>query len=606
MLTDSGSVQLSYGEAADGRMIHVSDANQGLACGCICPACKSPLVARKGQQLAAHFAHHVDQSCVAGYETMLHRVAKQVIADRMEVLLPAVAVDDGGRWRELRKALVFRPDMVTLELWQDSIRPDIVARRGDRELVVEIRVTHACTAEKLALLAHRQKAAIEIDLSRLPRHLDGFALEDQVLRLAPREWLWNPHSAKVNAEVQARHAAIRAEVDAEIEAAIKGKVRSLRVAADDPHVTWHEMQAPIEAIKAAGLGGVIDITLDGDVCFAVPRIAWQGWITFSLLKGDRALWPATIDMVRDWLGSRRLIKREFLPVQTRLLSTEWTEVFERVPELRPATAVLLDYLGILRREGILRNDRSGRMEPDPGGVAPARAKLAGLNAANERAKDIRDRAVFVLDAVVPRRGLESFARHARPTAEWADGWDVDAWMGIYNADLKATPDAIARQGGAAYGELVTRLNQLKMLGKPSLSIPDGFTLCLPITNALAVRTKEVAARRLERETAETKRRDEAAQHEAAARKRQADKRLTDLSRLAYDNLMFDAHAWLHNPHPILEGRSVMETGGWMTDDQDAALYDDLKQKSFSKEAERRASNVNDRCREILSTEAVRI
>lgn len=604
--TDSGSVKLAYGEAPDCRMVHINDVPQGgLACGCVCSACRANLVARRGPELAAHFAHHVNRSCVAAYETMLHRMAKQIISDRMEVLLPAVDVSDRGTWRQIRREIVFRPDTVVLEQWQESIRPDIVVKRGDKELIVEIRVTHACTPEKLSLLAERQKAAIEIDLSRLPRHLDGVDLEEQVLRLAPREWLWNPYSAKVNAEIQAQHTAIQARVEAEIEDAVAAKAMSLREAAEVPHYPWDEIQSHIEMVKAAGLGGLIGHELAGDLCFAVHRMAWQGWIVFNLIKGNRAVWPASVESLHDWLASQRLIKRPFINVKTRHLSPEWTEVWERVPELRPATAVLLDYLAILRRERVIRNDRTGMMEPDTAGLAPAKAQLAAVSAGNERAKDIREMAIIVLDAVVPHQGAASFGRRSLPTTDWADGFDIDAWMGTYIQEVKATPETIARQGGSAYGQLVTRLKQLSMLGKPSISIPEGSSLGLPIINALAERAAEVVQQRLKHETAEAKRKEEVAQQEAAGRKREAEKRFTDLARRAHDALRFDGHGWLHRPHVVLEGQSVAASEGWMTDDQYTALKEDLGQQSAIRDAEWRVAEVTDHCRAILSAEVVR-
>ena len=214
-------------------------------------------------------------------------------------------------------------------------------------------------------------------------------------------------------------------------------------------------------------------------------------------------------------------------------------------------------------------------------------------------------AIVVLDAVVPHQGAASFGRRSLPTTDWANGFDVDAWMATYIQNVKATPDAIARQGGSAYGQLVTRLNQLSMLGKASISIPEGSSLGLPITNALAERAANVAQRRLERETAETKRKEEAAQQEAAGRKREAEKRLTDLASRAHDALMFDGHGWLHGPHVVLGGQSVVASEGWMTDGQYAALKEDLVQQSAIREAERRAADLTDRCRAFLSVEAVR-
>lgn len=47
----------------DDILVEVGEVSQGLACGCICPACRSPLVARHGQINIHHFAHHSRASC---------------------------------------------------------------------------------------------------------------------------------------------------------------------------------------------------------------------------------------------------------------------------------------------------------------------------------------------------------------------------------------------------------------------------------------------------------------------------------------------------------------------------------------------------------------
>jgi hypothetical protein len=43
--------------ASDGEMVDVNDVPNGLACDCICPSCKTPLVARQGNDREWHFAH---------------------------------------------------------------------------------------------------------------------------------------------------------------------------------------------------------------------------------------------------------------------------------------------------------------------------------------------------------------------------------------------------------------------------------------------------------------------------------------------------------------------------------------------------------------------
>lgn len=41
----------------DGELVDVHDVERGIACGCICPSCKAPLNAKKGDVKEWHFAH---------------------------------------------------------------------------------------------------------------------------------------------------------------------------------------------------------------------------------------------------------------------------------------------------------------------------------------------------------------------------------------------------------------------------------------------------------------------------------------------------------------------------------------------------------------------
>ena len=51
----------------DGAITHVKDVDSGLKCGCVCPACGEPLVARKGTKIMHHFAHKAGHNCEYGY-----------------------------------------------------------------------------------------------------------------------------------------------------------------------------------------------------------------------------------------------------------------------------------------------------------------------------------------------------------------------------------------------------------------------------------------------------------------------------------------------------------------------------------------------------------
>lgn len=89
-------VPFGYSQA-ESRLVDVHEVPSGKRCGCHCPSCKAPLIARKGQRKAWHFAH--DSQAKAGKDTTLERcrysffvsarmMARQLVTDPMTVALP--------------------------------------------------------------------------------------------------------------------------------------------------------------------------------------------------------------------------------------------------------------------------------------------------------------------------------------------------------------------------------------------------------------------------------------------------------------------------------------------------------------------------------------
>lgn len=66
----------------NGRLVHISEVENGLQPDCVCPACASPLVARKGSLKVHHFAHAAESNCQP--ETVMHLLCKQLLAEKVE------------------------------------------------------------------------------------------------------------------------------------------------------------------------------------------------------------------------------------------------------------------------------------------------------------------------------------------------------------------------------------------------------------------------------------------------------------------------------------------------------------------------------------------
>ena len=168
----------------DGRMWAAAAVPKGIACGCVCPACGQPLVAKAKDSRVrrAHFAHHHHSGCSGGFETAIHKMAKQLIRERLEVGLPAwdgdldmanppLLADDAGQLMAGRRVefpgrtAILKA--VQLEEHQSDYVPDIVADDESGRLFIEIRVAHAVDADKRLKIQSEGVRLVEIDLSAI-------------------------------------------------------------------------------------------------------------------------------------------------------------------------------------------------------------------------------------------------------------------------------------------------------------------------------------------------------------------------------------------------------------------------------------------------------
>ena len=207
---NDNAVELCFGER-NGEIAHISDVQSGLECDCTCPACKTPLVARKGDIRTHHFAHHQESGSEGCIETALHCYAKQVIKEHQKVTVPedfikVQAIDQQGhnhqRQLHITSALI-EFEKVELEVFKENYRADAIGSPyEDQSLDIEVRVTHEVDAEKQQKAKAANSYMIEIDLSDIERDASPEQIANAVLYSAPRLWINNPvHDAK-RAELQ--------------------------------------------------------------------------------------------------------------------------------------------------------------------------------------------------------------------------------------------------------------------------------------------------------------------------------------------------------------------------------------------------------------------
>lgn len=175
----------------DGVLVHIDDVTNGNSCNCVCPACKQPLMARQGETYAHHFAHQSNQVCQYGYETSLHYMAKEIIQQAKQFLLPPVCIPLGPRRsKTIQGARMVSVRNVELEQRLGGIIPDIVLYTDGQPVLVEIYVTHPVDEKKKEKIRKIDLPMIEIDLSQVTREVTREALTEILLQKeSQKKWV---------------------------------------------------------------------------------------------------------------------------------------------------------------------------------------------------------------------------------------------------------------------------------------------------------------------------------------------------------------------------------------------------------------------------------
>ncbi|MBZ9851359.1 hypothetical protein LB565_25550 [Mesorhizobium sp. CA14] len=303
--------ELVYGQKADGSLIHISAAERGLRCDCICPGmCGSHLVA-KTLARTPHFAHHHRDACGGGPETSLHKLAKQIIKDQLILFVPKRIASHGDVERLLPGREKIELESATLEFRDpEQIVPDLYVTIKGRKLFVEIAVTHPCDDEKIRRIRQHGIAAIEIDLLQLPRDARPEVVADAVIRSAPRKWLFNEAIDKAVVELQKEAAAALVAAANKLTADARQKARAY-----DTALRSNPEPLPISTIdilRGIGLDKHIGVEVAGYACFTTHPSNWQAIVIADVLYGKKLgkKLPTAVSVTKH-LASTGLVRPEF-------------------------------------------------------------------------------------------------------------------------------------------------------------------------------------------------------------------------------------------------------------------------------------------------------
>lgn len=181
-------LKLIYG-LKDDKLVHISEVESGLKCNCVCPSCKTELIARKGSKIKHHFAHNNTEDCKKGYETSIHILAKEILSEQNSIEGPIITI---GPNDIVVHSMPIKYDRVEIEKKIENIIADIVVYKGERLLIIEIFVTHKIDKEKEEKLKKIGISTMEIDLSMMDKEINKEELREILLKdKEKKRWILN-------------------------------------------------------------------------------------------------------------------------------------------------------------------------------------------------------------------------------------------------------------------------------------------------------------------------------------------------------------------------------------------------------------------------------
>ena len=151
----------SWAEDVNGKMVHVDNVPNGLACKCICPHCNEKLLARHGNIREHGFAHHSENrgaNLDICYKVILYKLAEHIIQTKKRIHVPSYY----GIYKETD--IEFTNVIVDSRYKRMDKQPDVIATTKDGqqyliEFVFQYKVQHKKDVD------YHNLSCLEIDLS---------------------------------------------------------------------------------------------------------------------------------------------------------------------------------------------------------------------------------------------------------------------------------------------------------------------------------------------------------------------------------------------------------------------------------------------------------
>lgn len=209
---------------SDGAEVDVADVDRGLDCGCICPSCKAPLIARKGDIKEWHFAHASKDAhkrdvtdCEFSFFVSVRMMSKKILSMAGHIELPEglvyAALNGQYQGKKYFYSLpyanksTFKPDSIQVETTWDGMHVDALMAQGKYQIAIFFRCPDKRPAYNYPAKRPDDTGVLEIDLTDCrellyghdrPKDVTFTTLLERFLkdRVDNKQWLFHPRKAK--------------------------------------------------------------------------------------------------------------------------------------------------------------------------------------------------------------------------------------------------------------------------------------------------------------------------------------------------------------------------------------------------------------------------
>jgi hypothetical protein len=177
-----------YAMGADGHLKFVDEVENGLACGCTCPACGQALIARNGgTRLIHHFAHRTN-ACAWAIEAIVCGLAADALRDAGRMRLPALFYHDAERDADVSVS----PSRI---MAVTGVEERAISGRGVPDLLVT--VSAKSTTRTFALVCVLTHRLTDAETARLMAEVPGVLVLDLASDLRRRRAELGKHYDRV-------------------------------------------------------------------------------------------------------------------------------------------------------------------------------------------------------------------------------------------------------------------------------------------------------------------------------------------------------------------------------------------------------------------------